>query len=183
TMSDSLTATPATVANDVSFHIAFCVDNNYFRSMGATIMSIVANNPGVAFTFHVLAFDVADSHRQRLAELDELPNVLTRLHIVDPEAFADLKHFIQHSYYSLAIFSRLIIPKLLQNEVQQVLYLDADILCVGKLDELIATDLGNDVAAVVADAPVTTARRCAALGLDYGRYFNSGVVYMHVDNW
>ena len=166
-----------------TFHIAFCVDNHYFRSMGATITSVIANNPDTHFTFHVLAFDVTDQHRERLLELEQRFNVRTRLHIVDPDSFSELRHFIEHSYYSLSIFSRLIIPALLRDEADKVLYLDADILCVGKLDELIAMDLDNEIAAVVPDAPVTTARRCAALGLKHGRYFNGGVLYMHVANW
>jgi lipopolysaccharide biosynthesis glycosyltransferase len=168
---------------DDSFHIAFCVDNHYFRSMGATIMSIVDNNPGQRFTFHVFAFVVSDQHRERLLQLGRLPGVDTELHIIDPVIFEKFADFLKFSYYSLSIFLRLIIPETLQGRAQKVLYLDADILCVGSLAELVDIDISADIALVVPDAPGTTLRRCAALQLKHPRYFNSGVMLIHVENW
>jgi UDP-glucose:(glucosyl)LPS alpha-1,3-glucosyltransferase len=168
---------------DASFHIAFCVDNHYFRSMGATIMSIIDNNPGQRFTFHVFAFVVSDQHRERLQQLALLLGVETRLHIIDPVIFEKFTDFLKFLYYSLSIFLRLIIPSTLQGVVQKVLYLDADILCVGSLSELIDIDISADIALVVPDAPETTRRRCAALQLKHPRYFNSGVMLIHVENW
>lgn len=173
----------AEARQDNTFHIAFCVDNNYFRSMGATIASIVANNPGTQFTFHVLAFEVAGRHRASLLELARRFNVRTQLHIIEPATFSELRHFIAHSYYSLAIFSRLLVPAVLTGVASRVLYLDADILCVGRLDELIAMDIRDDIAAVVADAPLTAARRSRALGIRHGRYFNGGVMLINIDRW
>ena len=170
-------------AADASFHIAFCVDNHYFRSMGATIASILLHNPGVHFTFHVFAFAASDEHRERLQQLESQPNVRTQLHIIDQAVFEKFTHFIEFSYYSLSIFTRLIIPSALQGVTDRVLYLDADILCVGKLDELIAMDIGADIALVVPDAEATTRRRCAALQLKHGRYFNGGVIFINVENW
>lgn len=165
-----------------SFHIAFCVDNHYFRSMGATITSIVENNPGVHFTFHVFAFAVADEHRNRLQQLERMFPVKTQLHIIDSSAFEKFAHLIG-SYYSLSILSRFVIPAALKGVTDRVLYLDADILCVGKVDGLMEMDISNDIAATVPDAEETVRRRCAALNLRHGRYFNSGVLYMNVENW
>lgn len=166
-----------------SFHIAFCVDNHYFRSMGATIASIIENNPGVHFTFHVFVFSVSDEHRDRLQQLDRQANVRTQIHIIDPAIFDKFTHFIEFSYYSLSIFSRLIIPSELQGVTDKVLYLDADILCVGKINELIEMDISADIALVVPDAEETTRRRCAALQLKHPRYFNGGVIFINVENW
>ncbi len=186
-----LSATPLNIAADASvdasadtsFHIAFCVDNHYFRSMGATIMSIIDNNPGQRFTFHVFAFVVSDQHRERLLQLRKLQDVAIELHIIDPAFFEKFSDFLKFSYYSLSIFLRLIIPSTLQGVTQKVLYLDADILCVGSLAELIDIDISTDIALVVPDAPATTLRRCAALKLKHPRYFNSGVMLIHVENW
>jgi lipopolysaccharide biosynthesis glycosyltransferase len=166
-----------------SFHIAFCVDNHYFRSMGATITSVISNNPGVHFVFHVLAFAVSDDDRRRLARLESKFDVSTQVHITDPAVFRQFAHFTQSSYYSPSIFNRLLIPAVLQGITDRVLYLDADILCVGSIDELIRMDISDTIAIVVPDAEATTARRTVALGLKNPRYFNSGVMYMNVDRW
>ena len=170
-------------AQNASFHIAFCADNNYFRCMGATIASIVDNNPGTHFTFHIFVFSVADDHRRRLQELERRFGVKVELHLLDPKDFEQFNHFIKFSYYSLSIFSRLIIPNTLRGVTDKVLYLDADILCAGKIDELMKLDISDEIAVVVPDAEETTRRRCAALNLQHGKYFNGGVLYMNVENW
>jgi len=175
---DQLTNAPA-----ASFHIAFCVDNRYFRSMGATIMSIIDNNPGVHFTFHVLAFVVSDQNRERLHRLEQQHPVTTHIHLINPDQFSRFAHFIASSYYSPAIFTRLVIPETLKAYTDKVLYLDADILCVGKLDELIAMSLDGKIACVAPDADATTVRRVAALKLSHPKYFNSGFMYIHISAW
>ena len=166
-----------------SFHIAFCVDNNYCRAMGATITSIIANNPGRHFTFHVLSFELSDEHQKRLKRLDEMYPVRTCLHLLDLASFSQFSRFLGHSHYSLSIFTRLMIPTVLRGQTERVLYLDADILCVGKLDEMIAMEIGEVAAVVVPDAPVTTRRRVAALGLPHAEYFNSGVMLINIEPW
>jgi len=166
-----------------SFHIAFCVDNNYFRAMGGTIASIVANNPGQHFTFHVLAFEVSDDHQRRLKQLEQMYRVKTALHLLDLASFTQFSHFLGHSHYSLSIFTRLVIPTVLRGVTDRVLYLDADILCFNRVDELVDMDISNDIAVVIPDAPVTLQRRVAALGLKHNEYFNGGVFFINIENW
>lgn len=166
-----------------SFHIAFCVDNHYFRSMGATILSIIDNNPGVHFTIHILAFSVSDEHRARLVKLEQQHPVKTYIHIVSPDRFSQFSHFIASTYYSPAIFTRLAIPEVLKDYTDKVLYLDADILCVGKIDRLMTMPIEQTVAYVVPDAEATTVRRATALKLKQIKYFNSGVLYINIKKW
>ena len=169
---------------DQVFHIAFCVDENYFRAMGATIASIIDNNPDQAFMFHVLTFAASEAHQSRLKQLDErFPQVRTRLHLLDTADFRQFDDFIKFSYYSLSIFTRLVIPTVLQELTDRVLYMDADILCVGKLDELVGMDIGDDIAAAVTDVPKMVKRRVAALGLAHHEYFNAGVMLINIPKW
>lgn len=166
-----------------SFHIAFCVDNQYCRPMGATIASIIAHNPGQHFTFHLLTFELDEQHKRRFAQLEQMYAVSTRLHLLDPASFSQFAHYLGHSHYSLSIFTRLVIPDVLRGQADRVLYLDADILCVGPLDEMIALDIAGDIAVVIPDAPVTTRRRVAALELAHAEYFNAGVLLMNLERW
>ena len=183
----SLAAVPIVAAPSngrPTFHIAFCADDNYCRPMGATIASIVANNPGQHFTFHLLAIALSDDNQARFKRLDAmLPAAATRIHLLDEALFAQFSGFLGHSHYSLSIFTRLVIPDVLQGQTERVLYLDADILCLGKLDELIDIDFDGKLAVVVPDAPVTTRRRVAALDLPHEEYFNAGVMLINVAPW
>jgi len=166
-----------------SFHIAFCVDNNYCRAMGGTIASIIANNPEQHFTFHVLAFELSEDHQRRFKLLEQMYPVSTQVHLVDLSVFSQFAHLLGHSHYSLAIFTRMMIPSVLQGQTDRVLYLDADILCFGRLDEMVDMDISGDIAVVVPDAPVTRQRRVAALGLKHNEYFNSGVLFININKW
>lgn len=182
-MNQSVPAPAAAASAQPSFHIAFCVDDNYCRAMGGTIASIIAHNPGRHFTFHVLTLALSSEHQERLKRLEQMYPVSTRLHLLDLASFSQFAHFLGHSHYSLSIFTRLVIPDVLRGETDRVLYLDADILCVGKLDEMIALDMGEGIAVVVPDAPATTRRRVAALELPHAEYFNAGVMLINIAPW
>jgi heptosyltransferase-3 len=180
-----VTPQPAVASRNPSstFHIAFCVDDNYCRAMGGTIASIIANNPGQHFTFHVLAFALSDANAARLKQLEQMYPVRTQLHLLNPDMFEQFSGYLRHSHYSLSIFTRLVVPAVLQDQTDRVLYMDADILCVGKLDQLIDLDLGTDLAAVVPDVPYMAQRRIAALGLEHKEYFNAGVMLLNIPRW
>lgn len=173
---------PAPSNGRPTFHIAFCADDNYCRPMGATIASIIANNPGQHFTFHLLAIALSDDNQARFRRVGEM-GADTHLHLLDAAQFAPFASFLGHSHYSLSIFTRLVIPDMLQGVAERVLYLDADILCLGSIAALFDIDFEDKLAVVVPDAPVTTRRRVAALGLQHKAYFNAGVMLINVAPW
>jgi UDP-glucose:(glucosyl)LPS alpha-1,3-glucosyltransferase len=173
---------PAPSNGRPTFHIAFCADDNYCRPMGATIASIIANNPGQHFTFHLLAISLTEDNQARFRRVADM-GMATHIHLLDAAQFAPFAGFLGHSHYSLSIFTRLVIPDMLAGSADRVLYLDADILCLGALDELFDIDFDGKLAVVVPDAPITTRRRVAALALSHNEYFNAGVMLINVAPW
>ena len=165
-------------------HIAFGVDTNYFRGMAVNITSILKNNPSMAFVFHVFAFSITDDSRRRLTELRKRYDISIDTYILHQDILSDFTQFPCFSQHSLGTFIRILIPNLLQGITNKVLYLDADILCMGDLNELYSIDIDNCIAAVVHDEFDTTAKtQIAALNLSHTKYFNTGVMYINVDNW
>ncbi|MFJ3058828.1 glycosyltransferase family 8 protein [Herbaspirillum sp. NPDC087042] len=181
-MSDTPTMTSQEILPE-AFHIVFCVDDRYFRCMGATIASIIEHNPQRHFTFHVLATKVSEHNRQLFEGLRARPGIEACIHLLDPRMFERFEQYTRSSYYSSAIFARLVIPEVLGAFTDRVLYLDADILCVGSIDALADMNLDEDIVAVVPDAKATTERRVAALQLKHGKYFNSGMLYINIPRW
>jgi len=173
---------PAPSNGRPTFHIAFCADDNYCRPMGATIASLIANNPGQHFTFHLLAISLTEDNQARFRRVADM-GMATHIHLLDAAQFAPFASFLGHSHYSLSIFTRLVIPDMLAGSADRVLYLDADILCLGALDELFDIDFDGKLAVVVPDAPITTRRRVAALALPHNEYFNAGVMLINVAPW
>lgn len=172
------------MGNDQIFHIAFGVDANYFRGMGVAIASIVEKNPEARFVFHVFAFQVSDADQRRLDQLKKAGSVEIVMHIIDPSVFDEFSAFPSFSHFSSAIFTRLLIPAALQRITKKVLYVDADVLCVDSIAELISLDVSNMIVAVVEDSGAETVKmQCEKLDLTHCRYFNSGILYINIENW
>lgn len=166
-----------------TLHVAFGVDADYFRGMGVLIASMVKNNPGLHFVFHIFAFAISEDNDHRIKRLEELPGVTIRTYILSVDSLKAFEKFPCFSSNPLGMFIRLMIPKKLQG-IKKVLYLDADILCLGSLRELSSIDIEDCIAAVVHDEAETTAKtQIRTLGLRHGKYFNSGVMYINVENW
>lgn len=165
-------------------HVAFGVDAGYYRGMGVAITSVVENNPGLDFVFHVFAFSITTDNKEKLEKLKKQYGVSVQLHLLDTAALDEFRQFPCFSKHSLGTFIRLLIPSTLRGIADQVLYLDADLLCFGDLSDLLAIDLGDCIAAAVADEKDTTVNtQIPALGLKHGHYFNAGVMYIDVRNW
>lgn len=168
------------------FHIAFGVDADYFRGMGVTITSILAHNPDVDCVFHVFSSAMTEDSRCRIRALELQYRTKILIHIIDISVFDEFSDFPRLVHYSPAIFTRLLIPAELQKlgNIENVLYLDSDILCVGALSGLMATDISDTIVALVHDNSIETSRaQCAMLELRHDKYFNSGVLYINIPNW
>ena len=174
----------ATSINDVPFHIAFGIDANYFRYVAITIVSILENNRDQCIHFHVLTENVTETVRNQFRELEKNYSTTIEFHLPDLGIFKDLYEFSASSQYSPAIFTRLMIPATLRGIAETVLYLDADIICVGSIADLRKLDMHDQILAAVSDELETTVKnRCAALNIKSGRYFNSGVMLINIANW
>ncbi len=171
-------------SGDQVVHIAFGVDSSYFRGMGVAIASVMQNNPEMRFVFHVFAFTVSDDSRRRLLLLETQYKTEIKIHVLNPHALDEFRGFPCFAQHHLGTFIRLLIPNLLQGVTKRVLYLDADLLCLGRMDTLLSIDIDDCIAAAVHDQIDTTAKtQIAALGLSVPEYFNAGVMYINVDNW
>jgi lipopolysaccharide biosynthesis glycosyltransferase len=171
-----------TTAN--TLHIAFGVDDNYFRGMGVMITSILQHNPNMAFIFHVFAFSVSADNRKRIELLAQQHKTDIRIYVLSPESLTRFAHLPYYGTYPLGTIIRLLIPNQLAAITDRVLYVDADILCFGNLQELMAIDIDHVVAAVVTDEATTTvATQIVALNLPAPEYFNAGVMYINTKKW
>lgn len=164
-------------------HIAFGVDSNYFLGMGVAIVSVLENNRGQALVFHVLTPSISDENAARLRQIEARYRTEIKVRLIDPAIFDEFADFPSFSQYSAAIFTRLLIAGALHGVTDRVLYLDADIVCQGSIAELLAIDISDCVVAAVGDVGSIAEKQIATLQLSNRQYFNSGVLYINVNNW
>ncbi|HEV3352831.1 MAG TPA: glycosyltransferase family 8 protein, partial [Acidimicrobiales bacterium] len=141
------------------------------------------DNLGGDVTVHLL-HDGALTGHARLPELEAMVasfGAALEVHGVDKDALGALPLTEQ---YRTVVFLYYLLPQLVP-EASRVLYLDADLLVTGPLDDLVATDLaGAPLAAVANVVPLYERARIQALGIANPlRYLNSGVLLLDLDWW
>lgn len=165
---------------EAEFNIAVGIDENYARGMGILITSILLNNTSKKIMVHIFSNKIFSSDLDRIKSLKEYKNVKIKIYFIDVE---QIKHLPTTRIYSLAIYYRLIMARVLHGIVERVLYLDADILCVGSLDELSHINMGDNIILAVSDDFANSDDTIERLGLTNKKVFNSGVLFIDIDKW
>ncbi len=168
------------VAPEQTCHVAFGVDNHYARGMGITLFSLLENNPDVPFHIHIFSTGLDAEVRKKLLELASDRVLAITLYFYHAECLDALPSI---GRYGKSIYYRIFIPLLLKDVVTRVIYLDADMLCVGSLRPLIDTPLGDYTLCAVNDNKRARSTLCPELNLSSGNYFNSGFLYINIPLW
>ncbi len=161
-------------------HFAFCINDNYISYVKVTIKSILENHKRVKVIIHVLSDYFSPNNIGLLREeFSDEKNLNLQLHIVNDSILKELK-----STWSIYAWYRLLLPQVLPEDVQRVLYLDADTLVVGDITSLFNIDMAEFSVAGVIDIESfnpETFKRCK-----YEQdkcYICSGVLLMNLDYW
>lgn len=156
--------------------IVFCIDQAFISHLAVTMISLMDSNKEFMFHFFQISSDVNNEKIEKLNTLvNSRKSEFTYIHI-DPsdfEGFPLLKHISKAAYY------RINIPKILKE--QTVLYLDADIVCVGDISGFLKIDLSDRILAAVMD-PVYKWHEDLKM-TPGSKYFNSGVMLINTQAW
>ena len=163
-------------------HIVYCGDEKYVPIIGISMTSVVWNNPGEQLCFHLVLDDIQRGNRARLERFYALYRNVAgiRVHIVPKDSPEMAVFRALKTSYPVAVSYRLLLPRILGEEIQEALYLDGDVVCQQSLASLFQAPLpeGAFVAgAVDADREKQRAR------LHLREYVNTGVLRMDLAAW
>ena len=155
----------------IDINIALAIDENYITPSGVLLFSILENNKSSNIHFHIFT---------TCCELDKFKEFKTNITIyfLNEDYFSSLQ---TPGHFTSAIYYRIAIPSILQNRIKNVLYIDADVLCVGSLEAFNQIDIFDYYIAAVEDLGMTR-EDVMALGIS-GKYFNSGVMFINIEKW
>ncbi|WNJ79518.1 glycosyltransferase [Cedecea neteri] len=163
-------------------NIAYGIDRNFLFGSGISMTSVLINNPEMEFNFYVFTDFVDDDYISCVERLAEKYHTSITVIVFDNEAFRDLPSTKAWTY---AMYYRYFAFEYLSNNLDSVLYLDADIICKGAMDELADIKFNGEYAAIIHDIDEVRLKSGARLGipeLSHG-YFNSGVVLANLVLW
>ncbi len=154
-------------------HIIFAADDNFLPHTATTIASLLASNPDMQFHFHIIHNRIDPLSWRRLA--DAIPHPVTGHRIKDEQ----LQSLPVYGHFTHGVYYRLFASELI--DAPRALYLDSDMLVVGSLASLLATDLAGHALAAVENPDLKPHP-----GLGFGpedRYFNSGLMLIDLESW
>lgn len=173
--------------NNISnpLNIAVGIDENYVAQMGVMLTSIVDNNSSMAFNVHIFTSSALTANVDKFNVFTKCnKRVNIKIYVIEESNFNDL-HIAQYNM-SIATYFRIVIPQILYNHLDYVLYMDADIICINKINDLInETFDGYPVLAAIDQIPDDiSAKYKKALGMEKdAEYFNAGILYIDLKKW
>jgi lipopolysaccharide biosynthesis glycosyltransferase len=158
--------------------VLFCADERYFPHLGATVSSLLANNPRNRFRLIICSASRSPAAEEQVATVvRQFSNASVEFIDFDLKGWeADLpvgKHITLSSYL------RLFAAEFLDATLDKILYLDCDIIVCDDLRGLWEAEIDEFYAAAVPEP-------YRAIHPGFGRndtYFNAGVLLINLRKW
>ncbi|MCO6551215.1 MULTISPECIES: glycosyltransferase family 8 protein [unclassified Gilliamella] len=168
-------------SNDTNtqWHILLCFDDNYALPAGVNMYSIISNNPNKKLHFHLFMQNVSNDNKCKIEQLSSNHVSITQYYLNDKFKI----HANNTKYFPISACLRIIAPLVIPKEVTKLLYVDSDTLCLASLDELFSLNIAGKVIAAVPDVENTQNSQCKKFQIEYGSYFNSGVLLYNLKKW
>lgn len=163
----------------VELNVAIAFDQNYLAPVYALLASVFINNTQESIAFHAIVTGITDEQKAEIQEFVEAHNVTITFYKID-ESFAAGFLLPESMWWTPSIYYRLLFPALLPASVNRFLYLDTDIIVLGRLAELFATNMAGKPLAAVLDK-IDFRPELGITKLD--SYFNSGVLLIDKQLW
>lgn len=163
-----------------NIEIAIAGDSNYIVPITVLLKSIFIHNADLHITVNFLHLigAVSEEELQRMEDFIASHRHNMRRIPIGEDQLGE----VPESRHSKSAFLRLVLPNMLPESVDKMLYLDGDIVVNGSIRTLYNLDISNVYIAGAKDSiNIFGKEHCRRLGLpdDY-EYFNSGVVLMNI---
>lgn len=170
--------------NSNLLNVCYGVDKSFLFGAAISMQSIVLNNRALNFSFHIFTDYIDEDYKLRIDKFcQKNQNINVNIYVVSHELVAIFPAAKQWSY---ATFFRFIAFEYLADTCNNLLYIDADIICKGPINELLDLKLNDGLyAAVVKDSlfmQESATERLNTPGLT-GNYFNAGFIYLNTQQW
>lgn len=150
------------------FNIVYGVDKKFTFGALMSIISIINKNAGMNINFNI--FTDSDFDDNKLKKALEKTGCIANIYIIDADSLNNLP--TASKAWSKAIYFRLIAIYELSKTIDNMLYLDADIICNGSISDLLNLSFSDDTYLyAVIDKYISEDTK-------NNNYFNSGFLYL-----
>lgn len=163
-----------------SLHFAFCCSDDYAPYAAVCIRSILLHKNKDEIVVHILTDYLSYQSMQKLKEAAKAPENELVIHQIDDKELQNLPLNI----WSVHTWYRILLPDILPESVEKVLYLDCDTLIVDNISNLFKLNI-NDFAFAAVEDPQSynplTYERCGYSSKN--KYICAGVMLLNLTYW
>ena len=160
----------------MELHIAFCCDDNYLIPACIMLESLMDSNPDTSFTAHTFQDDLSEASIQKFRDLLEERGSRLVVHALPDHALELVSQAPTLKHISVATYYRLFLPYVIDPAVEDVLYLDCDILVRRSVRPLFSKSGRNTI--IVGAPDINEEDHADRIGVD--KYVNTGVLVMNM---
>ncbi|MCL2899299.1 glycosyltransferase family 8 protein [Brenneria tiliae] len=166
--------------DDAFFNVAYGIDKNFIFGAAISATSIVINND-IPLSFHFFTDYINDDVTHRFKSMADKFHINIHIYKVNTKQLDDLPQ----NRWPCSAYFRLIAFDYLSSTIDSLLYLDADVMCKGSIEELSKLEFNSSICAIVPDITATQEQCAIRLGKPEIKehYFNSGVMFTNLKNW
>jgi lipopolysaccharide biosynthesis glycosyltransferase len=172
--------------------IVVSTDNHYLILLAVLIKSIEENNKtNLPIDLYVISENVTEQNKERLAK--SINQLITTIYWFELEDIVQDNYKVPFDWTSFPrnIHARLYVPHFIPLHIENILYLDVDMIVCKDLTELFKINLGNNIVGAVLDQHVHTfsnewggIKNYEELGLSPDlNYFNTGLLMINCNAW
>ncbi len=165
-------------------HIACNIDSKFVPHCAVTLVSLFENNKGEKFAVHIVTGGLPQADREILDRIVSGYGHQVCFYTPSPELLSGLSIKKFGKRISMATYYRCFLSDLLPKDIDRLLYLDCDIVCLGDVRPLWDLPLNGVGVAAVEDMGAGEASRYEVLQYPMSEsYFNAGVLFINLDYW
>ncbi|HEY9632337.1 MAG TPA: glycosyltransferase family 8 protein [Coleofasciculaceae cyanobacterium] len=175
-------------SNNQPIAIVCAADDNYAMPLAVTLHSALANLKNKPKIFLVI-IDGGISPRSKRRILQSLDPEQVEIHWMPPDERL-IKNLKVERHLTIVTYYRLLIPQLLPQHFNKVIYLDSDMVIKGDLEQLWNIDIGDNYVLAVQDDNQRYIhmsgglRNYQELGINPDlKYFNAGMLVINLEKW
>lgn len=171
-----------------TYNITCSTDDNYVQHCVAMLCSLFENNSDKIFIVHLLVGGLSYKSRSILDGLcNKYGNELLIYNITDEQVenlSINNMTIDGKPMYSIATYYRMLLPSLLDKNIERVLYLDCDVIVLKDVEPLYQLYLENYGVAAIADASPYDSYHREKMGLSLSHdAFCAGVMMINLQFW
>lgn len=157
--------------------IVFAIDKNYIQHLSVALESLYQNN-SYEMSVYVLYSGLDNNDIWNLNLVSKKYNQSIVYSEVDIEKF---KGFKENFHFTKAMYFRLLIPDILDENIQSAIYIDSDVVINGNIKYLFELDLKDNKLAAVGNPDFSAIKRLKLKNNTV--YFDSGLLVFNLDIW